>query len=71
MCATRWVQALKAGAAPDLCLLATHEKTLSVVTPESRDVLLAALMERAADKEEAAEVNERLEAARSKLENLL
>ena len=34
LCATRWVQALQAGKAPQLKLLATHEKTLSIVRSE-------------------------------------
>ena len=49
LCASRWVQALQAGAAPDLCLLSTHEKTLSVVTAQSRDALLSALNQYAVD----------------------
>ena len=71
LCATRWVQALQAGKAPKLKLLATHEKTLSIVRPEDRETLLAALKMYAVDSEEAEAALERLDEARSKLENLL
>lgn len=71
LCATRWVQAFNAGCAPQLCLQATHEKTLGIVRPEDREVLLAALKKHAVDAEEARQVEEKLDESRAKLENLL
>ena len=71
LCATRWVQALQAGKAPRVKLLATHEKTLSIVRPEDRDTLLAALKMYAADSEEAEAKLATLDDARSTLEKLL
>ncbi|GMI32943.1 hypothetical protein TeGR_g7745 [Tetraparma gracilis] len=71
LCASRWVQALQAGCAPGLCLLATHEKTLGAVTRETRGALLAALREHAVDGEEAQEVERELDEARKSLEKLL
>jgi len=71
LCATRWVQALNAGAAPKLCLLATHEKTLSIVRPEDVETLQAALKKYAVDAEEAERVLNELDAARAKLESML
>ena len=71
LCATRWIQALQAGAAPDLCLLATHEKTLAVVTDESRAPLLMALKKFAVDLDDAEAALEKLTSMRSQLEKLL
>jgi uncharacterized protein (DUF2237 family) len=34
LCASRWVQALGAGAAPQVVLVATHERALEVITLE-------------------------------------
>lgn len=71
LCASRWVQALQAGKAPGLCILATHEKTLSVVVEESRGVFLEAIKERAVDMVEAEEVLKELEEKRRRLEELM
>ena len=71
LCATRWIQALQAGKAPQVCLQATHERTLSVVTDESREVLFNALMKHAIDASEAQAVLDRLDEMRTKLERSL
>jgi len=71
LCASRWVQALNAGATPKVHLLATHEKTLSIVRPEDTEKLLAALKMHAADADKAEEVQAELDAKRAKLESML
>ena len=61
LCSLRWRQAYEAGVAPNLRLLATHEKTLEH-TP------LSILQEYAVDAEEAREALENLESLRTSLE---
>ena len=65
------MQALQAGKAPQVKLLATHERTLSIVRPEDRERLLEALKMFAVDAEEAAAALAKLDDARSELERLL
>lgn len=71
LCALRWVQAFQAGCAPKLCLLATHAKTLDVVTNETRDFLLRALKEHAVDGKEAEEIEKELNERRESLEKMM
>ena len=71
LCATRWVQALNAGYAPKLHLLATHEKTLSIVAEKDRELLLSYLKKYAVDAAEAEQALKELDAARASLEKLL
>ena len=72
LCATRWVQALNAGCAPKLHLLATHEKTLSIVAEKDRELLLSYLKKYAVDAAEAErQALKELDAARASLEKLL
>lgn len=64
LCAQRWVQAQKAGAAPKLYLLATHEKTLQHVS-------LDELRPYAMDGEEADALVQKLDSMRDALEKSL
>ena len=71
LCATRWIQALQAGKAPKIKLLATHARSLDVVVDESRAPLLAAMRAHAVDLEEADAAVAKLNEKRSALEQLL
>ncbi|GMH88699.1 hypothetical protein TrST_g13665 [Triparma strigata] len=71
LCASRWVQAYQSNCAPKVCLLATHEKTLNVVTEETRGLLLKALKEYAVDGDEAEEIEKRLDEKRRNLDKLI
>ena len=64
LCASRWAQALKAGVAPRVILLATHERALDHASLEQ-------LRAHAIDGDEADRVLAELDAMRAKLERSL
>lgn len=71
LCASRWVQALQAGRAPRLKLLATHANTLNLVKPEERDAFLSVLKLHAIDVVEAEAALASLNEKRRALEKLV